>query len=293
MKVNNNLLSIFDSMWAISPAAYHEYLPLFANILANPTAEGRDSDKDISAAIQYTINDEGVKLRGHDQITPGSIGVVHIIGPMIKYGNWWFWGADELVAMLEAFDANPNITGTLLKIDTGGGSVKAVPLFLDFFARKTKPVVSLADTSASAGLWVQSGADYSFAENNITAQFGSVGVMAHLMSFKKWYESLGIEEHIINSTFSEHKNKSFELALEKKYEAIREEHLDPLALKFQHDIKTNLPKLDLNVEGILTGKMFYADDALKHGLIDEIGNENQAIEKIKELAAVQEFNNNY
>lgn len=292
MKVDNNLLSIFDSMWAISPAAYHEYLPLFANILANSATEARDSEKDLSAAIQYTITEEGEKIGRSQQTPPGSIGVVSIIGPMFKYGNWWFWGADELVAMLEAFDANPNIIGTILKIDTGGGSVKAVAPFMDFFKRKTKPVVSLADTSASAGLWVQSGTDYSFAENNITAQFGSVGVMAHLMSYKEWYKSLGIEEHIINSTYSEDKNKSFELALKGKYEAIREEHLDPLAIKFQNDLKTNLPKLDLNVPGIITGKMFYAEAALEHGLIDAIGNEQQAIKKVKELAAVQSFINN-
>jgi len=82
------------------------------------------------------------------------------------------------------------------------------------------------------------------------------------------------------------------LALEGKFDLIRDEHLDPLALKFQSDLKTNLPKLDLNVKGILTGKMFYADDALKAGFINAIGTEIQAIEKIKELAAVQSFINN-
>lgn len=292
MKVDNNLLSIFDSMWAISPAAYHEYLPLFANILANSAIEGRDLEKELSASIRYTLNESGEKNSNTAQTPPGSIGVVHLIGPMIKYGNWWFWGADELVQMLEEFDANPNIIGTLLKVDSGGGSVKAVAPYLDFFTRKTKPVVSLSDTCASAALWVASGTDSNMAENNITAQFGSIGVMAHLMSYKKWYESLGIEEHIINSTYSEDKNKAFEEALKGEYEKIREEHLDPLAIKFQNDIKANIPNLDLNVPGIITGKMFYAEKALEHGLIDGIGNEHQAIEKIKELAAVQSFINN-
>lgn len=279
-------------MWAISPAAYREYSAIFKNILLKGSADGFNQERSVTASINYAVNDNGDRMDLMSQIPQNSIGVINLIGPMIKYGNYWFWGANELVAMMEAMDQNPNITGILLKIDSGGGSVKAIAPFLEFFKRKTKPVVSLADTSASAALWVQSGTDYSFAENNITSEFGSVGIMVNFMSYKKYYEDLGIEEHNINSSLSEDKNKAFDLATDGKYELIREELLDPLALKFQSDLKTNLPNLDLNVPGILTGKMFYAEAALKHGLINAIGTEKQAIEKIKELAAVQSFINN-
>lgn len=289
MKGNDNLLSIFDAMWAISPNAYYEYMPLFANIIANGT---QSSEREVDANISYVLNEDGEKINQQDlDMAPNSIGVVHLVGPMIKYGNWWFWGADEIVRMLKHFDASPNIIGTILKIDSGGGSVKAVPPFMDFFSNKKKPVVSIADTSASAALWVQSGTDYRMAENNITAQFGSVGVMANFMTFQKYLKDLGIKEHTIYSNYSDDKNKAFDLAMEGKYDLIKTEHLDPLALKFQEDIKTNLPNLDLNVPGIITGKMFYAEDALKHNIIQEIGTEKRAVEKVKELAAVHTFMN--
>jgi len=289
MKGNDNLLSVFDAMWAISPNAYYEYMPLFANIIANGVQVG---EREVDASVNYLLTEEGEKVSYSENTPPNAIGVVNLIGPMVKYGNWWFWGADELVAMLQRFENDPNISGTILNIDSGGGSVKAVPVFESFFKKKKKPVVSIADTSASAALWVQSYTDYKMAANNISAQFGSVGVMAHFMTYQKYLKDLGITEHTIYSNYSEDKNKAFELAMEGKYKLIKEEHLDPLALKFQDDIKSNLPKLDLNVEGIITGKMFYADAALEHGFIQEIGNMQRAVEVVKELAAVHTFMNN-
>ena len=279
-------------MWAISPPAYHEYAALFANIISNASNASFKLDKSITSSIQYVVTENGERIPRGEQTPPGSIGVVNLVGPMVKNGNWWFWGADELVRMLDAFDQDTNIIGSYIKCDSGGGSVKAVAPYYDFFARKTKPCGMLADTCASAALWVGAGADFRIAENNISAQFGSVGVMAHLMSYAKWYEKMGIKEHVINSDYSEDKNKAFELALKGDYKLIKTKHLNPLAIKFQNDMKSNIPKLDVTVPGILTGEMFYAEDALEHGLINEIGNDQRAIEKIIELSAVQNFNTN-
>ena len=276
-------------MWGLSREASLSYMPLFANLIANGKT---DKTREVSASINYILDENGQQVSTRDQATPqNAIGVVNLIGPMMRYGNYWFWGADELVAMLQRFDNDPNIIGTILIIDSGGGSVKAVAPYRDFLKAKKKPVVSLADTSASAALWVQGATDYRMASNNISAQFGSVGVMANFMTYQKYLADLGIQEHTIYSDFSEHKNEAFELAMKGKYKLIKKEHLNPLALQFQSDIKSDLPKLDLNVEGIISGKMFYAEDALKHGFIQEIGTINRAVEKVKELAAVHTFMN--
>ena len=43
-------------------------------------------------------------------------------------------------------------------------------------------------------------------------------------------------------------------------------------------------KLDKSVEGIISGRMFYAEDALKYGLIDSIGDKQYAINRAREIA---------
>ncbi|WP_196890386.1 S49 family peptidase [Aureivirga marina] len=282
-------LELFSSLWAISPSSLYEYKPLFAKILSGRAdSEGRE----LEANINYLVDENGDKIENRsNDIPPGTVGVVNLIGPMIKYGNWYLWGADELVEMLEALDKHPNVVGTILRIDSGGGAVKAVPVFANFLKRKKKPVVALCDICASAAIWVKSYCDYSFAENNISAMFGSIGVLAHLFSYKKFYEDLGIEEHIIVSDYSEDKNKAFTLAEKGKYKLIKEEYLNPTAKQFQETIKVKHPKLKQDVPGILKGKMFYAEQALEYGLINEIGTFEKAVQKVHELANINSFLN--
>ncbi|WP_271407281.1 S49 family peptidase [Tenacibaculum soleae] len=216
-----------------------------------------------------------------------SIGVIHITGPMIKYGNYYCWGADELVAQAQLFDKNPNIKGIVFIIDTGGGAVNAVAPYLDFLKNKTKPVVAWCDMCASAGYWVASGCDYIMAANTISSSFGSIGVMVTLRDASKYWKDLGVEDHVINADPSEHKNKTFELALKGDYKLIKKELLNPLAVQFQETVKANRPNLKLDVEGIISGKMFFAQDSVDIGLADGIGNLQQAMDKVTELKAVQ------
>ena len=108
--------------------------------------------------------------------------------------------------------------------------------------------------------------------------------------YAKYYEKEGIKVHTIYSNLSEYKNEPFELAKEGKYELIKSEVLDPLAQKFQQAVRERREgKLDEKVEGILSGKVFYAEDALKNGLIDSIGSEQKAVDRCRELAAAATF----
>jgi protease IV len=95
--------------------------------------------------------------------------------------------------------------------------------------------------------------------------------MISFADMKPYYEKQGVVFHTIYAPESTHKNKAFELALEGKYDLIKAELLSPLARKFQEAVTQQRPNLDTKVEGIIAGKMFFAQDALKHGMVDGIG----------------------
>ncbi|WP_109852806.1 S49 family peptidase [Aquimarina sp. AU58] len=278
-------------LWAIDPITGLYNLKLANDILSGNV---KSKEQKIQSAIREVVNEDGIPLanNGQEQIPAGSIGIVSITGNMIKYGNYYCWGADELVSFARSFDNNPNITGQIWKIDSGGGSVGAVAPYLDFLKNKKKPVVALCDFCASAAKWVASGTDYIMAENDISSAFGSIGVMASFMSYIKYFEDLGIKEHTVYADQSSDKNRDFEEALQSNYKLLRELTLNPLAKKFQDTIKKNRAgKLNESIEGILTGRMFYSEPAIEYGLADSIGNLDAAIEKVKELASVQSFMN--
>ena len=58
---------------------------------------------------------------------------------------------------------------------------------------------------------------------------------------------------------------------------IKSEFLSPLAKRFQERVKAKMPNIKENVEGVLSGKTFFADDALANGMIHSIGGMQKAI----------------
>lgn len=287
MSVTDTIRQIKSGLWALEP---HYALGLrdtvekiFSQqpnkVLAKQNLEAR----------HYLIDENGNKYNSKSiqEVPNGSIGIIHITGTMIKYGNYYCWGADELVAQAEIFDNDPKIIGQIWVGDTGGGAVNSVAVYRNFLKNKKKPVVSWWDMCASAGLWIATGTDYIMAQNNISSSFGSIGVMSSLRNTKKYWKDLGVIDYTVYADQSDHKNKAFDLALEGEFKLIKEELLNPLAIKFQETVKKDLPKLRLDIEGIISGKMFFAEEAVEYGLAHSIGNFEQAIEKLIELSAVQ------
>ncbi|MUP44894.1 hypothetical protein E0K83_03930 [Gramella sp. BOM4] len=284
---------ILSSTWALSEQHAQAWLLMVAQILQGknqpvPTKEVQKESR------SFIIDQHGnpIDPEEHPHTPNGSIGVIKIAGPMIKTGNWWRWGAEELMAIAHNFDRDPNIIGHLWLNDSGGGSVNAIAPYRQFQKKKTKPLVSLADMSASANIYANVGSDRFFAQNNISSMFGSIGVMATIFDYSGWLKAMGIEEHVIYAVQSSFKHKSYNEALKGKYENFKKEHLNPLAIQFQEFVKSQRPKLKTDVEGILEGKMFYAEEALEIGLIDGIMDFEEAVEQVKFLAQVRTYMSN-
>ena len=210
-----------------------------------------------------------------------SVAVIPLRGDMLKEGTMCSYGTEEIAAVIrEAADAK-NIIGIRLDIDSGGGAVDAIA----FSQSKGKPVGACCDLCASAAYYVASHCNFIMADNAISAEFGSIGVMMQFPDYAKYYEERGIKIHTIYSNLSNYKNAPFEAARKGEYASIKEEQLDPLARQFQEAVKQHRQNLKSDVEGILNGRMFYAKDALNNGLIDRIGTAAEATAEVRRLAA--------
>ena len=293
---SNSESEILSGPWGLSFQHSQAWLLMVANILKGKNLPTAEAAKIKSAQIElrrYVVDENGERIdrQDHPHTPQNSIGVVQIAGPMIKYGNWSAWGTDELIRFAEDFEKDPNIIGQVWIIDSGGGAVSAIAPYHEFLRRKSKPVVALADTCASAAYYTGCAADKLYAGNNISAMFGSIGVVATILDFTKYLKDLGIKEHMIYASQSSYKHKSYNEALkgEKHYEAFRKEHLDPIAIQFQEFVKSNRPKLKTDVEGIIEGYCFYAEEAFQNGMIDGILDFEEAVEQVKFLAGARSF----
>ena len=289
MHVNKLLMDIMRSEWLMSFEGLTAYAPIAHKII---TGESLNIGNKTSAIVTI-LDDNGKKVladKDNGMVVPrGSVAVIDMIGPVIKYGDFCTYGADEIVNALRLADANPNIIGSVLNVDGPGGAVSAIGPFMDFGAKKKKPVVGLADQACSLHYWALCAAtDYKMTDNNVSAQFGSVGVVSAFADNRKYLENLGYVFHEIYPKESEHKNEAFRLAMDGKYDMIKEEHLSPIAIKFQEAVRAACPNLKEEI-GVLTGKTFNAEKALEYGMIDAIGSMDQAIQRLHIMSELNHY----
>lgn len=243
--------------------------------------------------IKMASSEGGDTYSIYDDAPQGSTAVFPIKGTMLKYGTWCDYGTQEIAGFMREAINHKNIESIILDIDSGGGSVSAIAPIVQVINEAkaaNKPVVAKIDLCCSAAYYAAVNCNYIVADNNISAEIGSIGVMISFSDMMPYYEKMGVKFHKIYATQSDHKNQAFELALEGKYELIKAELLDPLAIGFQSHVKTQRKgKLDESIEGILSGKTYFADAALEYGMIDEIGTNATAIERAQVLAESRKF----
>ena len=290
MQFNSVLTDISRGTWAISFEGLQSYAPIVSKLLAGETVDFGAAKVPNAFVFFYDSSGKSVLAKNTD-LPEGSIAVVEMNGPIVKRGDMCTYGADEIVAALQMAESNPNIIGTILKIDGPGGSVSAIPPFIEFGKNKTKPVIGLYDMCCSAHLYAMlSCCDYIMAENNLSATIGSIGVMLSLKDNREELKLKGIVIHEIYPKESASKNEAWRLALEGKYELIKEEMLSPMAVQFQNAVKNARPNLKIDEPGVLTGKTFTADKAKEIGLIDSIGSQTAAMQMVQMMSEMNRYN---
>lgn len=288
------IAEIFNNIWAIDKRHADSYASVLASIL-----KGEKIDIDFSAERKkhqaYAISGtESSTTSIIKDAAPGSIAVIPIIGAIMKRDQFCGpVGTQTIMDSIKQADANPNISAIILKIDSPGGMVDGTQELADAIKQTTKPIVTYVDgLMASAAMWIGSPADEIIASSE-TANIGSIGTMISFADMKPVFEAMGVKFHEIYASQSIDKNKIFSDALKGDYSGIQKEMLDPTNKIFMNAIKKNRKgKLDLSNENVLTGKIYMAEDAVKYGLADSIGNFDYAIARANELANSNSINNN-
>lgn len=272
MKVNALINDLAKGHWAMSFDGLAYWAPL-----AHKLVTGQELKLQTSAGSILSVYDHQWRRVAQQEGEPldvpaGSIAVIDMRGPLIKNGDMCIYGADDYVAALDQVEREPNFIGAIVYMEGPGGAVSAVSPFKYFGLRRQKSYGILFEQCCSAHLW--SGfhfGDFFMAENDISAMIGCMGIVFTIRDNAKYLEGLGYKTHEIYADESEDKNLAVRLALEGKYEMIKAEMLSPMARKFQGDALALRPQMVKDAPGLLTGKTFFAEQALEYKLIDAIG----------------------
>lgn len=255
MSLKNLLTEIQTGIWLIETNSPEHYSEIVKQIKLGAFVNEKQ-EKFYSVIGKEATNRQTGQSEMKDQVA-----VISMIGEMTKYNSWCSLGAQGYVNEILSAQNNPDIKGIILKIDGPGGNADAIAEFDNIKNLITKPVVSLVDKAYSLHYWVAAMfGDKIMMNNNITAGVGSIGAM---LSFNKPKDEI----IMIRPEESADKNQEFLDALEGNYEKIQAK-LSVLAQKFQNGVKLARPNVE---ESALSGKTYFAEEAIQLGLADEMG----------------------
>jgi protease-4 len=194
-------------------------------------------------------------------------------------------GGDSTALLLRRAKNDDSVKAVVLRVDSPGGSAFASEIIRDEIVTLRevgKPVVaSMSSVAASGGYWISMAADKIFA--NSATITGSIGIFGMFPTFQRSLAALGINTDGVGSTpwagelrpdraMSEDTKALFQTVIEKGY--------DDFITKVS--IHRELEKVEVDRVG--QGQVWTGMDALEFGLIDEIGDLDDAIATAAELA---------
>lgn len=174
---------------------------------------------------------------------------------------------EHIIPQLVALEQNPEIEGVLFILNTIGGDVEAGLAIAEMIASMSKPTVSLVlGGGHSIGVPIAVSADYSFIAETATMTIHPIRLTGLVLGVPQMYEYLDKMQDRVVKFVVDHSNISQE--------------------KFR-ELMFKTGELARDIGTVLVGT-----DAVKVGLIDEVGGLSEAVEKIKQLIDLRKRKNN-
>jgi|LauGreSBDMM110SN_4_FD.fasta_scaffold24670_2 protease-4 len=180
--------------------------------------------------------------------------------------------------VLEKVAEEKSVKAVIINIDSpGGGIVGSEILFEELrnIAAHKPIVVTMGSVAASGGYMAAIASDHIIARNGTLT--GSIGVLMESQDITELADKVGVKFHSYKSSPLKGSPTPFEKSSPLVDRVINESIQD--SYKFFADLvrQRRVDKLSKDTKAILDGRVFTGRQALKAGLIDEIGGKEQAL----------------
>ncbi|TEU22242.1 MAG: signal peptide peptidase SppA [Anaerolineales bacterium] len=204
--------------------------------------------------------------------------------PVSPFGDGGAY-SDQIVEHLEQAQKDSSVKAIVLRINSPGGSVVASDEIYQQMLKMEKPiVVSMGELAASGGYYISAPADLVMA--NPATLTGSIGVIAQVTNLEELMEKIGVEVVVIKSGIHKDEGSPFrEMTEEEK--AIWQAIIDEAYGQFVTIVAEGRDLPEEKVREIADGRVYTGKQAMEQGLVDELGNLPQAIDRAAELGGIE------
>ncbi|CNF36743.1 signal peptide peptidase SppA [Yersinia similis] len=202
-------------------------------------------------------------------------------------------GGDTLAAQIRQARLDPKIKAVILRVNSPGGSVSAserIRVELAALRAAHKPlVVSMGGMAASGGYWISTPANYIVASPSTLT--GSIGIFGVINTFQNSLESIGV--HTDGVATSPLADVSLTKALPPEFSQMMQINIENGYKTFIDLVATSRHKTPEQVDQIAQGHVWIGLDAKSNGLVDQLGDFDDAVKKVAELAKLKTWQLNW
>jgi len=217
------------------------------------------------------------------------IAVIYAQGEIIYgKGNEDLIGQDLIIKALKKARNTSSVKAIVLRVNSPGGSALASELIwreLELTKQELPIVVSMGNVAASGGYYLACNANRIFAEP--TTITGSIGVFGVIPNFSKLANNIGVNAEQVST--NKGANYSVFEPMTDEFRAVTTEGVEAVYTTFLDRVADGRNMTIEDVDKIAQGRVWSGVDALNNGLVDELGNLDDAIYYAAELAEVTDY----
>jgi len=225
---------------------------------------------------------------------------IPVSGPIISIsgqGMGCFWGGHEdivesIITALKKAKDDHKIKAIIFEVNSpGGGITECDQIHKEIQRFKGKRpevpiIVSMGDMAASGGYYISAPANKIIARP--TTLTGSIGVIAYFMNIEDLYQKIGLKDVVIKSGDKKDMGSvTREMTEEEK--TLFQEMIDEMYQRFIRIIDEGRQNLNHEeIQKLADGRVYTGEQALKNGLVDELGDLEDSVATAKKLANLTE-----
>lgn len=253
------------------------------------TLTGIDQEKDIKS-----VNIADYPLKEKDGVSGSSsnrIAMVYANGEITGgEGTDEVIGSERISRAIRKARTDKKVKAIVLRINSPGGSALASDVIWRevVLAKKEKPViVSMGDVAASGGYYIACAADSIFAEpNTITGSIGVFGIIPNMKNF--FNNKLGITfDGVKTGQYADLGTVSRPLTPGERL--IIQNEVNQIYANFTKKVATGRKKSQSYIDSIGQGRVWSGREALNNGLVDRLGNIDDAIASAAKKAKLTDY----
>ena len=203
-------------------------------------------------------------------------------------------GGDTLADIFSTIEDDEQVKAVVVRVDSPGGSAFASDVIRDAIAalrKKNIPVViSMGSYAASGGYWIATESDRIMALS--TTITGSIGVFGVIPTFEESLNALGIYSDGVGTT-SIAGMLQLDRPMTEQTEMILQSGVEHVYARFLALVANARETTPNAIHEIAQGRVWTGEKALELGLIDELGDLQDAIASAATLAGISDYKVNY